>query len=181
MILWTLLMITPLFNTQQNTTSLYSKGTINAGSYKIRVHANTLITKAESDYWKCNISGQDAVCGITLPQAKSGIFLSTLTLQKRSDDKYVLDYSNSDEAVRPSPSILNTSMSAINNGVSNSSISNTSISAVNNNKVSKTTKRDNSVSSNVINNKRTWINLTIIWILLLLLLWAYKLTSVRKN
>jgi len=155
-------MTTTLFNTQQNTITLFAKDPVAQWIYKERVHANTIIEKAETDYWTCKVSWQDAVCSITIPAGKGwNLFLSTLKLQKRADWDYIVDYSNNDPAIRPTPSIFNS-----------------------NNlwKVITPSATITKVKSKNIVTKKTWLNLTLLLMLLLLVAAAaYKVANIRES
>ncbi len=158
--LWTLLMITTLFNSTQTSTTLYSKDPITAGKYKVAVHANSPIVKATSDYWSCNVAGQDAVCNINVPWGKSNLFLTTFKLQKRADNHYIVDFSNTDSTIRPNPSIFNNKQ--VYTWATN-------------------TKATTTVTNKTMATKKTWLSLTLIMILMLMLISTYGLLNIRKN
>jgi len=105
---WSILAAVWLFNTQQLTSSVFQKDTLNPGQYTIRVHANAPIVEASTNYWTCNYSGQNAVCKLNITQPVSKVFLSTIKLGERNDKHYIIDYSASDSAVKPEPSIIDT-------------------------------------------------------------------------
>ena len=108
LLFWSILAVVWLFNTQQLTSSVFQKDTLNPGQYTIRVHTNAPIVEANTNYWTCNYSGQNAVCKLNITQAVSKVFLSTIKLGERNDKRYVIDYSASDSAVKPEPSIIDT-------------------------------------------------------------------------
>jgi len=163
------LLALPLFNPNQNTSSVFIKN-LQPGTYKIRLHANTPITKAVSDFGTCKNSWQDAICNININQDLQNTTVATFFLQKRQDNKYILDYCNSDEAIRPNPCVVKYPVEDTNTGTNQQNTNTKTIAK--------------SEVKTKINNKRTGINLYIIYIFLFLIVFSwlyYIILNFKKN
>ena len=162
-----LLTVVTLFNPQQSTVSLYNKDTIEPGTYKIRVHANVPIEKAEiqTQQGSCNVSWQNAVCTVNFEQPVSKNFIASFKLQKKEDWHYIVDFSNSDEAVRPVPAILNTEN--LNNNI---------------NQTNNSQKNNQIVTKTVMKNKKTGIETFFIFaFFIILIITAIRLYNITKE
>lgn len=170
LIAWALLITTPMLNMPSNTLTLYA-GDIPANTTAVvRLQANTPINSAEASWnadAQCSIDWQSAVCQITTTWTATWPLLTFNYTPKTDATGNVdvrFDFSNSDEVVRPNPAIVVPD----NNGVV--TVSNADVVAV-------TTNTWN------VNNARTWINLYLVWavVMMLMILWYGYLHITNKK
>lgn len=163
----TVLMATiPLFNPMQQSNTLMLWDNVQPWQYKIKLHANTTVKSAETNLWNCNVQWQDALCNITIKaDTTPKSIVSTVILEKRPDEKYILDYSNTDDALRPAVAGWIVKYPSTENA--------TTVSTQNTEGTVKNTKN--------VNQKKTWLSMSVIMLLLTIMIVGILLFRKEDN